>query len=153
MAKSLNTCSFSGYLAADPKTHTFDDGNSVANLRLAVNNTKKVDGQYVDDAIFIDVKSYGGQVDAIGTYLSKGSFVIVTGQLAQPREWEDGNGAKRFTMVIDRATVVFGPKSDGQQAQQTQQQTQPRQQQQPASPAASDDFGIDDFGDDSGIPF
>ena len=146
MAKSLNTCSFSGYLAGETKTHTFDDGNSVANLRLAVNNTKKVNGEYVDDAIFIDVKAYGGQVDAIGTYLTKGSFVIVTGQLAQPREWEDQNGAKRFTMVIDRASVVFGPKSDGQQAQQPQQQQQqPRQQPQPASPAASDDFGSDDI--------
>lgn len=109
MSKSLNVCVFSGYLAADPKCHTFDDGNRVANLRLAVNNTKKEDGQYVDDPLFLDVAS-AARVDALEQYLHKGSFVIVTGSLAQPRQWTADDGTTRFTQVIDRAKVTFGPK-------------------------------------------
>lgn len=110
MSKSLNVCVFSGYLAADPKFHTFDDGNRVANLRLAVNDTKKEDGQYVDDPLFIDVKAYGARATTRAQYLHKGSCVIVNGSLAQPRQWTADDGTTRFTQVIDRAEVTFGPK-------------------------------------------
>ena len=140
MSKSVNVCTFSGYLAADPKLHEFDNGDKVANLRLAVNNSKKVDGEFVDSAIFMDVKAYGGMVDAIGTYLTKGSFVIVSGRLAEPREWEDNSGNTRFTMVIDSAQVTFGPRTDGGET--------PAQQAKPAAAPVS----AEDFGDDS-IPF
>lgn len=115
MSKSLNSVSLSGHLAVDPRTHTFDDGTQVANLRLAVNNTKKENGEWVDDAIFVDVKAYGRQAEAIGTYLAKGSFVCVAGKLAQPRSWTTDDGEKRFSIVVDRADVTFGPKTDGAQ--------------------------------------
>lgn len=113
MSKSLNSISLTGHLCADPKLHAFDDGTEVANLRLAVNGSKKVDGEWQDDPLFIDVKAYGGQVQAIGTYLAKGSFVAVCGRLGQPREWADNNGSSRFTMVVERADVTFGPRTDG----------------------------------------
>ena len=112
MSKSLNSVSFTGYLGADPKLHTFDDGTTVANLRLAVARSKKENGEFVDDTIWLDVKAFGRQAEAIETYLSKGSFVAVSGQLAQPREWEDNNGVARFTMTVDHAQVTFGPRTE-----------------------------------------
>jgi len=128
MSRSVNVCTFSGYLAADPNVHEFENGDKVANLRLAVNNTKKVDGEFVDDALFLDVKAFGGMVDAIGAYLVKGSFVIVSGRLAQPREWTDKDGGTRFTMVVDHAAVTFGPKTDGAAAQPARQQQKAAQE-------------------------
>lgn len=149
MSKSLNSISLTGHLCADPKLHTFDDGTEVANLRLAVNGSKKQDGEWVDDPLFIDVKAYGGQVQAIGQYLAKGSFVAVSGRLGQPREWADNNGNARFTMVVERADVTFGPKVDGA----GNSEAQPRQaaQQKAAAPAAAP-LSAGDFADND-IPF
>lgn len=112
MSKSLNSVNLTGYLGADPRIHVFDDGAEVADLRLAVSRSKKQDGEWVDDTIWVDVKAFGKQAQAIGTYLTKGSFVCVSGQLAQPRTWNDQNGETRYTMVVDHALVTFGPRTD-----------------------------------------
>lgn len=110
MSKSLNSVSLTGYLGADPKHHVFDDGTQVANLRLAVARQKKQDGEWVDDTVWIDVKAFGAQAEAITTYLAKGSFIAVSGQLAQPRRWVDDEGVVHFAMVVDHAQVTFGPR-------------------------------------------
>jgi len=141
----LNSVSLTGYLGADPNCHTFEDGTQVANLRLAVAKQKKQNGEWVDDTIWVDVKCWGGQAKAIEQYLAKGSFVGVTGQLGQPREWEDNSGNTRFTMVIDSANVSFGPRVDGGGGDA------PRAAQQQAAPAQAD-LSASDFGDED-IPF
>lgn len=151
MSRSLNSVAFTGYLGGDPRCHTFDDGSRVANLSLAVARQKKVDGEWTDDPVWIDVKvnagaGYTGAVDAIEQYLAKGSFVAVTGQLAQPREWEDQNGNKRFTIVVDHASVTFGPRVDGA----GNGEAQPQQRQQAAAPAGASQAT---FGADTDIPF
>ena len=127
MSKSLNDICLTGYLGGDPRCHTFDDGSRVANLSLAVARQKKENGEWVDDTIWVDVKvsAYADRtaaVDAIETYLAKGSFVAVKGELAQPREWTDKDGNTRFTIVVDHAAVTFGPKTDGAAAQPARQQ-------------------------------
>jgi len=152
MSKSLNSVNFTGYLGGDPRCHTFDDGARVANLSLAVSRQKKQDGEWVDDTVWVDVKvsAYAdrtGAVDAIENFLFKGSFVAVTGELAQPREWESESG-KRFQIVVDHARVTFGPRTNG-----AGESSQPRQaaQQQAAAPAAAP-LNAGDF-DDTDIPF
>jgi single-strand DNA-binding protein len=110
MARSMNVVCLSGYLAADPKAHVFDNGDKVATLRLAVNTSKKVDGEFVDEALFLDCQVNGARVDSVVEYLAKGSFVLVDGSLGSPRSWQGDDGQTRFTMVIKRANVTFGPK-------------------------------------------
>jgi len=127
MSKSLNDICLTGYLGSDPRCHTFDDGSRVANLSLAVARQKKENGEWVDDTIWVDVKvsAYADRtaaVDAIETYLAKGSFVAVKGELAQPREWTDKDGNTRFTLCVDHAAVTFGPKTDGAGPQPAKQQ-------------------------------
>ena len=114
MARSLNCVNLCGYLCADPKLHTFDSGDQVANLRVAVNNAKKDGNEWVDDPLFIDVNVFGGQVEAIGKYLAKGSFVVIdSGRLAHPRTWQGDDGETRCTIVVRANSVVFGPKTEG----------------------------------------
>ena len=143
MSKSLNSVSFTGYLGGDPRCHTFDDGSRVANLSLAVAHQKKENGEWVDDTIWVDVKvsAYADRtaaVDAIETYLAKGSFVAVKGELAQPREWTDQNGNTRFTLCVDHAAVTFGPKTDGGGGQPQQQRQAATQQS--AAPVDDEDI-------------
>lgn len=151
MAKSLNSISFTGYLGQDPRHHVFDNGDEVCNLSVAIGRQKKQDGEYVDDTIWVDVKVFGKGASACANYLTTGSFVAVNGQLAQPRTWQDNEGAARFTIVVDHATVTFGPRTDGGNGNGNggqQQQSQPRQQA-AAKPAAAQ---ASRFGDDD-VPF
>ena len=145
MSRSMNVVCLSGYLAADPKVHVFDNGDKVATLRLAVNNAKREpDGSYVDDALFLDVQVSGARVDSVAEYLFKGSFVLIDGSLGAPRSWQGDDGQTRFTMVIKRANVTFGPRTDGGGEGQKHQRRE-------AAPAAAR-FSAGDF-DDSDIPF
>lgn len=143
MSKSLNDICLTGYLGGDPRCHTFNDGSRVANLSLAVARQKKQDGEWVDDTIWVDVKvsAYADRtatVDAIETYLAKGSFVAVKGELAQPREWTDQNGNTRFTLCVDHAAVTFGPKTDGGGGQPQRQRQATTQQS--AAPVDDEDI-------------
>ena len=148
MSKSLNSHNVSGYLARDPKVFDNDDGNRSAILRVAVNGSKKVDGAWVDDPIFYDVKVYGAQVDAIETWLNKGSFVIIEGRGSHPSIWTPDDGETRATPVIVAKSVVFGPRTDGGAGE-----AQPRQaaQQKAAAPAAAP-LSAGDFADND-IPW
>jgi single-strand DNA-binding protein len=146
MSKSLNTCAFSGYLGSDPDLHTFDNGDVATTLRLAVSNTKKVNGEYVDDTLWLDVKVYGKRAESVATYLTKGSFVLVTGRLAQPRSWQSNEGETRFSMIIDHADVTFGPKSEGNGGGSHQSRAA-------AAPAPASTGGNMFDGGDEDIPF
>jgi single stranded DNA-binding protein len=108
----MNVVCLSGYLAADPKVHVFDSGDKVATLRLAVNNSKKEGDAWVDDPLFLDIQVNGARVDSVAEYLAKGSFVLIDGALGAPRSWQGDDGQTRFTMVIKRANVTFGPRTD-----------------------------------------
>lgn len=141
MAKSLNSVSLTGYLGGDPRMHVFDDGTEVANLSLAVARSKKEDGAWFDDTLWVEVKVYGGQARACGEHLARGSYVGVSGQLAPPRTWTDANGVTRVSLVVDHASVVFGPRSEGAHRPETGQP--------PAAPDGAQDGEVDD--DD--IPF
>lgn len=117
MSKSLNSVNLTGYLGAEPKIHTFPDGTQVANLRLAVARQKKEHGEYVDDTIWMDVSAFGAQAGVIATYLTKGSFVAVSGQLAQPRQWQGDDGVMHCSIVVDHALVTFGPRHANTEAE------------------------------------
>ena len=147
MSKSLNSCAFSGYLGKDPDLHTFENGDVATTLRLAVSNTKKVDGAYVDDTLWLDVKVYGKRAESVATYLEKGSFVLVTGRLAQPRQWQSNEGETRFSMVIDHADVTFGPRVENSGGGGQSQAHQRRE-----DPLATASFSAGDF-DDPDMPF
>jgi len=146
MARSLNSVILSGYLGSEPRYHQFEDGNEVCNLSVAVNRQRKNQqtGEWEDDPLWVEVKVFGAQATVCQAYLTKGSFVIVQGQLAAPRLWQDDGGNQRVSLVVDRAHVTFGPKTgEGNGGGSPQQQAAPA-----AAPAASR-LGADD----DSIPF
>jgi single-strand DNA-binding protein len=145
MARSLNTVILSGYLGRDPDMHTFDNGDQVTTLRLAVSNAKKQGDEWVDDTLWVDCKVYGARAESVAQYLVKGSFVMVEGSLGQPRSWDGDDGVKRFTMVVNRCNVIFGPKAESNGGG--------GQSRAAAAPAAASTGGNMFDGDDQDIPF
>lgn len=125
----LNQCQFIGNLGADPETRTFQNGNKVCNLRVAVSehwkdkNTgeRKERTEWVSVAIFSE-----GLVRVAEQYLRKGSKVFISGKM-QTRKWQDQSGADRYSTEIvlqgfdAKLVMLDGAKRDGANPQNGQQ--------------------------------
>lgn len=116
----LNSCQFIGNLGADPEVRTFQNGNKVCNLRLAVSESwkdkntgeRKEKTEWVSVAIFSE-----GLARVAEQYLRKGSKVYISGKLTT-RKWQDQSGNDRYSTEIvlqgfDAKLVMLDGKSEG----------------------------------------
>ena len=78
MSQGTANITISGNLTNDPRP--FGDGG-VCRMRVAVNGSRKVEGEYVEHASFFDVVVFGKQAERCSQYLQKGSGVVVSGSL------------------------------------------------------------------------
>tara|TARA_R100001086_G_scaffold28866_1_gene13230 strand:- start:36 stop:476 length:441 start_codon:yes stop_codon:yes gene_type:complete len=95
---NLNRVEFIGRLGADPEVRRLQNGDAVANLRLAVSETwKGGDGERKERTEWIPITVYNPHlVKVIENYATKGSQVFVAGQW-QSRKWTDQSGNERYT--------------------------------------------------------
>ena len=91
------------------------------------------------------MKVFGGQARSCYEYLAQGSYVAVSGQLAQPRTWTDANGEVRVSLVVDHASVSFGPRAEGVPAKSSGES--------PAAPSGAQQGPNETEADDDDIPF
>lgn len=177
MGKSVNKVTLIGNLCRDPEVRYMPNGNAVANVSLATDDSynDKTTGQKVEQTEFHRITVYGKLAEIVQQYLKKGSRAYFEGKL-RTREWEK-DGVKRYTteiiandmMMLDRAGDNSGQQQTYQPAQlqpgqnyapqpqpgYSQPQYQAAPQQQPA-PAQYQQYqapqnGFEDFDDD--IPF
>ena len=116
----MNQCKFIGNLGADPEVRTFQNGNRVRNLRLAVSESwkdkstgeRKEQTEWVSVAIFSE-----GLARVAEQYLRKGSKVCVRGKMTA-RKWQDPSGNDRYSTAIvlqgyDAQLVMLDGKPEG----------------------------------------
>jgi single-strand DNA-binding protein len=105
---SLNQCNFIGNLGADPETRSFQNGNKVTNLRLAVSEKWKDrdSGERKEKTEWVSVAVFGPLADIAENYLRKGSKVYVSGKFTT-RKWQDKSGQDRYSTEI----VLQGPQA------------------------------------------
>jgi len=103
-APNVNVVTLVGRLTADPVLRELPNGQSVCDLRLAVNDQKD------QPPMFVDVATFGKAADACAEHLAKGRQVAVTGRLVY-HEWEtkDGNRRSKHSVV---GRVSFGGKPE-----------------------------------------
>lgn len=106
MPASMNVVAVIGNLTRDPELRHTGSGYSVASMRIAVNDRKKINGEWDDVAYYFDVTVWGNQGEACCQYLTKGSKVGVQGKLLW-REWDAQDGTKRQAVEIEAASVQF----------------------------------------------
>ena len=110
---SLNKVILIGNMVADPELKQTPNGTSVFRFRIAVQRRyAKSAEQGQQTADFLDVVAWRQSADFVSRYFKKGSPILVCGQI-QSRNWEDKDGAKRYTVEILADEVSFvGNKSD-----------------------------------------
>lgn len=87
-----------GRLVREPEYRALNDGTSVCNFTLAVDDDyKDADGQKVTD--FIDCTAWRQTAEFVTRYLQKGMLMAVSGRL-KSRKWTDRDGNKRTSWFV-----------------------------------------------------
>ena len=130
---SVNKVIIVGRLGADPEVKAIGSGSTVARLNIATSESWVKDGQRQERTEWHRVTVWGKLAEICGKHLSKGRQVYVEGKL-QTRQWEDQQGAKRYTTEIVASTVQFLGSAGAERSS--------------SQPSGSDDFGggFQDFG-------
>ena len=96
-------------LTKDPILRRTSTGLDVATLPCAFHRSRKnKDGEY--DTVFLDVTVWGQHAVVCANSLSKGSLVIVKGELTQ-RTYEDRTGNKRMVTEVSSESVSWPTES------------------------------------------
>lgn len=115
---NLNKVMLIGNLTADPEVRTTPRGNSLTELRLAVNriSSGQNEGERREETTFLDVTCWGRTGEIAAQYLSKGRPVFIEGRL-QMDTWEDkqtGQRRSRIRIVAENLQLLGG-RDGGQQ--------------------------------------
>jgi single-strand DNA-binding protein len=96
----LNVWTITGFLGQDPRLRTTTGtGESVLNLSVAVQKRKKVNGQWTNDTLWVDVTLFGKRAEGVAPLLAKGTRIGASGELGV-REYTDRNNQQRFQLEL-----------------------------------------------------
>ena len=101
---SFNKVILIGNFVSDPELKQTPNGVSVCRFRIAVQRKTKAEGQQTAD--FLDVVAWRQSAEFVSKYFKKGNPILVCGQI-QSRNWEDKDGAKRYSVEILADEVSF----------------------------------------------
>ncbi len=104
---SMNKVLLVGNLTRDPQVRSTPSGATVADMGLALSDKyKNKEGEWVERVCFVDVVAWGRQAETCGEYLSKGSPILLEGQL-QFDQWQTEQGEKRSKLRVRANRIQF----------------------------------------------
>lgn len=114
MGRSVNKVTLIGTLGRDPEVRYMPNGNAVANLSLATDESynDRQSGQKVEQTEWHRITVYGKLAEIVQQYLKKGARAYFEGKL-RTREWEK-DGIKRYTteIIANDMVMLDGRNSD-----------------------------------------
>lgn len=134
-----NKATIAGNLADDPVVRAFDDGSSIANITIAVNNNyKNKNGERVESTDFVRCVARSHAATFAGNYLKKGDPVVFVGAV-KTRKYQDRDGSDRYaTEVVGTEISSQGRNATSSQASSDSRQPSPGYQ--PASAGYDDEI-------------
>ena len=160
---NLNKVHLMGRLTRDPELRYTPKGTAVADIAMAINRYRSVDGgERTEETTFVDVTLWGRQAETANQYLAKGREVFIEGRL-QLDSWEDkSSGQKRSKLKVVGESMQFvggpnpgsqgGGNQGGGDGQQYSQKPAAAPSKQVSEPSPSYDNNAD-YDDDDDIPF
>lgn len=97
-----------GNLGNDPEMRYTPTGVPVTSFSLAVNKTwTNQEGQRQEKTTWYRVNTWRKQAETVSQYLTKGSKVLVVGELEDARAYTDRDGNLRASLEVTAQTVRF----------------------------------------------
>lgn len=150
----MNSVVLAGNLGADPELRFTPRGQKVANIRLAVEDRQRIQGEWSSTTDWFSIVAWGRLAD-VAEGLAKGDRIVVAGRL-KTRSWDDAGGKRRTIVEVVASTLAIEPSvrgstsgSGAQAAPATPSQSRSSRPATPPSQAPAD--GADYFDDD--VPF
>ncbi len=134
----MNNVSLTGRLTTAIEIKYTTGGTAVGKFNLAVNRSKKVNGQWTDVADFFECAWYSKSSEGLAQYLPKGKQVAITGQMRQERWTKDGQNYSRIVVIVQTLSLM-GSKEDSGKKPPKQDHSSPPPTQGP------EDFDGDDI--------
>ena len=104
---SFNKIIVIGNLGRDPELRYTPQGDAVCDFSIATNERKRDKaGEFQDVTTWFKVTLWRRQAENASKYLTKGRSVYVEGRL-QVEEWNDRDGNKRFSLVVQGSEIQF----------------------------------------------
>jgi len=144
---SYNRVILVGNVTRDPELRYIPSGTAVTDVGLAMNEKwKNANGEWVEEAVFVDVTLWGRQAEVAGEYLSKGSSVLIEGRLKLDQWEQDGQKRSKLKVVGMRMQMLGarGGGGGGGRPPQDNQYSQPatsQESQHSQPPPPQDDYG------------
>lgn len=99
MSFDYNSTTYVGGVTRDPELRMTGNNTPVLQLGIAVNHSRKVNGEWVDEPNFLDITAFGSLAENVSESIGKGDRVIVVGR-ATWRAWEkDGDKRSKVEFV------------------------------------------------------
>lgn len=109
---SFNRVILLGNLTRDVELRYTPRQTAVTDIGLAVNDRRKsADGEWVEEATFVDVTLWGRTAEVAGQYLGKGSPILVEGRLKLDTWETDGQKRSKLHVVGERMQMLGGRSS------------------------------------------
>lgn len=99
-----------GNLTADPQIRKFPDGNKIATVSIATNESYKKDGNVIEHTEFHQLVIRGGHVAVAEAYLRKGSKLHIEGVLRHRSYQAQDNSVRYITEVYVIKMEMLTPK-------------------------------------------
>lgn len=112
MSKDINTVTLSGRLTRDMEVRATPSGTPIGTIGLAYNGSRKnhQTGAYEDVANFIDCTIIGSRANALQRFLTKGTPVVVSGELRYSSWERDGQKRSKHEIVVNEVKF-FGSRN------------------------------------------
>ena len=119
MANGFNRVQLIGNLGDEPTVRNTSTGTTVANINLAINETRRDQqtGNLINETEWVRVVAFGRTAEIMQQYLHKGSQVHIEGKL-RTRSYEDKNtGEKKYSTEVvcePNGLLMLGSRGDSQ---------------------------------------
>jgi len=106
---SFNKVILVGNVTRDIEVRYTQSSMAVTDLGMAVNDRRKnQQGEWVEEATFVDVTLWGRTAEVAAEYLSKGSPVLIEGRLKLDTWETDGQKRSKLQVVGERMQMLGG---------------------------------------------
>lgn len=95
-----NKVFITGRLGYDPEVIKFDSGRTLTKLRIAVNEYKKVNGEWEEEVSWHNVQAWGKVANYMHEVLTKGDEIVIEGKLVN-NSYTDKDGNNRYVTSIE----------------------------------------------------
>ena len=138
---NVNLCTFIGAAGSDPRCRTFESGNKVANVNIAVSEKYKAsDGDVREKTEWIPLVLNDKLADVAEKYIRKGSLVYVSGKF-RTRKYTNHDGVEvSTTEIVVRELQLLSKREDNATEERREQ---PREERPAPAPEPQNEGGDD----------